>query len=141
MSKHSEHLDAGNTPPAQGLHLKLSEKARPLFEQAAQYAHAQGLWVSMSSSIGENAVAELVLSARFPDDADPSIYRLIGDEGKQTVVHEMEFGRTRTTDRQETQPSALNDMVIDTQLESFFSRAFDLHLDYLTDKRHPPGFW
>lgn len=141
MNKHTENPQQGDAPAAQGLHLKLAEKARPLFEEAAQYAHAQGLWVSMSSSIGENTVAELILSARFPDDANPSVYRLIGDGSKQTVVHEMEFGKTQTTDRQETLPSALNDMVIDTQLESFFSRAFGLHLDYLTDKHHPPGFW
>lgn len=140
MSKQSEQPTGHASPPA-GLHLKLAEKARPLFEQAAQYAHAQGLWVSLSSSIGENAVAELTLSARYPDDAQPGIYRLIGDEHKQTVIHDMVFGRSGETDRQETQPSALNDMVIDTQLERFFSKAFDLHLDYLTDKRHPPGFW
>lgn len=141
MSNHDENPATKNQPTAMTLDLKLSEKARPLFEEAAQYAHSKGLWVSMSSSISENATAELILSARFPDDANPSVYRLIGDEEKQTVVHEMEFGRDSSTDRQETKPAALNDMVIDTQLESFFSKAFGLHLDYLTDKRHPPGFW
>lgn len=141
MSKQSEHPASGDKPEAMGLDLKLSEKARPLFEEAARFAHAKGLWVSMSSSISENARAELILSARYPDDEAPSIYRLIGDEAKQTVVHEMEFGRDNSKDRQETEPAALNDMVIDTQLETFFSKAFGLHLDYLTDKRHPPGFW
>ncbi|WP_339847362.1 hypothetical protein [uncultured Halopseudomonas sp.] len=141
MSNDHEGSTAEHQPVTMRLDLKLSEKARPLFEQAAQFAHAKGLWVSMSSSINENAVAELILSARFPSDEAPSIYRLIGDEARQKVIHEMEFGRDQTKESQETQPTALNDMVIDTQLEHFFSKAFDLHLDYLTEKQHPPGFW
>lgn len=141
MSEQSENALSGEHPAAMSLELKLSEKARPLFEEAARYAHAKGMWVSMSSSVTENAVAELTLSARFPDDEAASTYRLIGDEVRQCVVHEMEFGRDKSTDRQETKPAALNDMVIDTQLEAFFSKAFGLHLDYLTEKRHPPGFW
>lgn len=141
MSARDENPPAAGQPLAQSLALKLGEKARPLFEEAARYAHARGLWVSMSSSVSENAVAELVLSARFPEDAQPSIYRLIGHEQEHSVVHTMEFARDGTTDRQETGAAALNDMVIDTQLERFFSKAFDLHLDYLTDRRHPPGFW
>lgn len=141
MAKNSESPASSDQPTAARLNVKLSEKARPLFEQAAQYAHSKGLWVSMSSSINERARAELVLSARFPDDAAPSVYRLIGDEETQTVVHEMEFGRDHSTERQENEPAALNDMVIDTQLQTFFSKAFDLQLEYLTEKRHPAGFW
>lgn len=141
MSNEYKSPTAAEPPVPMRLDLKISEKARPLFEQAAQFAHAKGLWVSLSSSINEHAVAELILSARFPDDETPSIYRLIGDDARQTVVHEMAFGRDKSTDRQETKPAALNDMVIDTQLESFFSKAFNLHLDYLTEKQHPAGFW
>lgn len=141
MNNDHESPTPDEPPVAKRLDLKLSEKARPLFERAAQFAHAKGLWVSISSSINEHAVAELILSARFPDDAAPSVYRLVADDAKQTVFHEMEFGRHKSTDRRETQPAALNDMVIDTQLEIFFSKGFDLHLDYLTEKQHPAGFW
>tara|TARA_R110000782_G_scaffold9334_3_gene30144 strand:- start:1466 stop:1891 length:426 start_codon:yes stop_codon:yes gene_type:complete len=141
MSAHDEEISAGNDSPVMSLELKLSEKARPLFEEAARFAHANGLWVSLSSSVTELANAELVLSAQYPQDAAPSSYKLIADTANQVVIHEMTFSRDESTDRQETQPSALNNMVIDTQLEAFFSKAFGLHLAYLTDKRHPPGFW
>ncbi len=141
MSDQRENPVPDDHPAAMSLGLKLSEKARPLFEDAVSHAHAQGMWVSLSSSITANAMAELVLSARFPDDDASSTYRLIADEANQRVLHEMVFARDKSTDRQETTPAALNDLVIDTQLQAFFSKAFGLHLDYLTDKRHPPGFW
>jgi hypothetical protein len=141
MSAHNEETSAGNSSPVMSLELKLSEKARPLFEEAARYAHANNLWVSLSSSVNEAAAAELILSVKSPQDETPSSYKLIADSANQLVIHEMTFGREEATDRQETKPAALNDMVIDSQLEAFFSRAFGLHLDYLTDKRHPPGFW
>jgi hypothetical protein len=141
MSAHNEGTSAGNSSPVMSLELKLSEKARPLFEEAARYAHANNLWVSLSSSVNEAAAAELILSVKSPQDETPSSYKLIADSANQPVIHAMTFGREEATDRQETKPAALNDMVIDSQLEAFFSRAFGLHLDYLTDKRHPPGFW
>jgi hypothetical protein len=128
MSAHDEEISAGNNSPVISLELKLSEKARPLFEEAARCAHANGLWVSLSSSVTEFANAELVLSAQYPQDEAPSSYKLIADTANQVVIHEMTFSRDESTDRQETQPEALNNMVINTQLKAFFTKAFGLHL-------------
>ena len=117
----------------------LTQRARPLFEEAASYARLQGLEVVVDLVL-ENPRPRLILAASRPGQEQVSSYSLIANPMAQRVLHETYYAESGDIHRQETQLAALNEKVIDTRLAGFFRKAFALPLDYLQDK-HPIGFW
>ncbi|MFT6465106.1 hypothetical protein [Halopseudomonas laoshanensis] len=118
---------------------RLESCGLPGFNRACRYAESQNLEASVHFEQVAPSLSRLSLSVRRQGDAKASTYQVLVEENKQRVIHEQYFAADQSTRHEETLPSAINEMVMDSRLEAFFSKAFNLLLPYLKD-RHPPGF-
>lgn len=118
---------------------RLERCGLPGFNRACHYAESQNLEASVHFEQIDTSLTRLSLSVRRQGDAKASTYQVLAEEKKQRVIHEQYFAADQSTRHEETLPAAINEMVMDSRLEAFFSKAFNLLLPYLKD-RHPPGF-
>tara|TARA_R110000796_G_scaffold252600_1_gene388574 strand:- start:33093 stop:33533 length:441 start_codon:yes stop_codon:yes gene_type:complete len=125
--------------PAQTLADNLEMVALPVFQEACRYAVSQSLEAQVHFDRVDALVTQLSLTVSRTEDHTASTYRITTQEHNQCVIHEHYYAPDQSTSREETDPSALNDMIMDSRMEAFFSRAFGLLLPYLKE-RHPPGF-
>lgn len=128
-----------DAPPGQTLADKLEMVALPAFQEACRYASSQNLEAQVHFDRVDALVAQLSLTVSRAEDHTASTYRITAQEHNQCVIHEHYYAPDQSTSREETDPSAMNQMIMDTRMEAFFSRAFDMLLPYLKE-RHPPGF-
>ena len=105
------------------------------FEQAADYAHLNGLQASTELRNGEHL--ELCLTLRRPSDNMPCCYRIRAVPDSRLVLHEKTYGAE--VQRLQAAPDSINDTLIETELAAFFIKAAALPLDYVAE-RHQPGF-
>lgn len=132
--------DAMTDPsPREAFVQALSERARPLFEDAASHARNHDLDVVVDLVL-EDDKPRLILAASRPDAGLVSSYSLIGNLATQRVLHEEYYAESGDIHRQEARLASVNEKVIDTRLANFFRKAFGLSLDYIA-QRHPIGFW
>ncbi|AEF22367.1 MULTISPECIES: hypothetical protein [Pseudomonas] len=117
----------------------LSEKARPLFEEAASYARNHDLDVVVDLVL-EHDSPRLILAVSRPGEDAVSSYSLVANLAAQRMLHEEFYADSGDIHRQESPLASVNEKVIDTRLANFFRKGFALPLDYINE-RHPIGFW
>jgi len=117
----------------------LSEKARPLFEEAASYARNHDLDVVVDLVL-EHDKPRLILAVSRPGEDTVSSYSLVANLASQRMLHEEFYADSGDIHRQESLLASINEKVIDTRLANFFRKGFALPLDYINE-RHPIGFW
>lgn len=118
---------------------RLEHYALPRFTRACRYAESQNLQASVDEERDDLQLICLRLNVRHPGNNLTSSYQLHIDKHNQRVIHEQHFAAEQSSQREDTLPTAINAMVMDSRLEAFFSRAFNMLLPYLKDS-HPPGF-
>ena len=105
------------------------------FEEAAHYAHANGLQARTQLRNGEQA--ELRLTLKRPSDGVPCVYRIGALTERNLVLHEKSYGQE--VQRLEAPLESINQTLVETELAAFFIKAAALPLDYVAE-RHQPGF-
>ena len=118
---------------------RLEQCLLPALQRACRYAESQDLQARVQVEQMDEYLTRASLSVQRPGDAAASTYLVLADAGNQRVVHEQFFAADQVSVCEDMLPAALNDMVIDSRLQAFFSRAFNLLLPYMKE-RHPPGF-
>ncbi|WP_394558292.1 hypothetical protein [Aquipseudomonas alcaligenes] len=106
------------------------------FEEAADYAHANGLQASMQ--LRNEVQAELKLTLRRPSDGTPCCYRITSVPDSHLVLHEKSYGAE--IQRLQAPLDSINHTLLETELAAFFIKAAALPLDYVA-ARHRPDFF
>ncbi|WP_137973208.1 hypothetical protein [Pseudomonas sp. F(2018)] len=105
------------------------------FEEAAHYAHANGL--EARTQLRNDAHPELRLTLKRPSDSVPCVYRIGALTECNLVLHEKSYGQE--VQRLEAPLESINQTLVETELAAFFIKAAALPLDYVAE-RHQPGF-
>jgi len=106
------------------------------FEQAADYAHANGLQAGMQLRNEEQV--ELRLTLKRPSDGSICCYRIAGVPDCRLVLHEKTYGSE--VQSLKAPLDSINHTLVETELAAFFIKAAALPLDYVAE-RHQPGFF
>jgi hypothetical protein len=120
---------------AESVLVALMDYAAVHFEEAAHYAHANGLQARTQLRNGEQA--ELRLTLKRPSDGVPCVYRIGVLAQRNLVLHEKSYGEE--VQRLEAPLESINQTLVETELAAFFIKAAALPLDYVAE-RHQPGF-
>lgn len=120
---------------AESVLVALVDCAAVHFEEAAHYAHANGLQARTQLRNGEQA--ELRLTLKRPSDGVPCVYRIGVLAQRNLVLHEKSYGEE--VQRLEAPLASINQTLVETELAAFFIKAAALPLDYVAE-RHQPGF-
>lgn len=105
------------------------------FEEAAHYAHTNGLQARTQLRSGEQP--ELRLTLKRPSDGTPCVYRISALAERNLVLHQKSYGEE--IQRLEAPLESINQTLVETELAAFFIKAAALPLDYVAE-RHQPGF-
>ncbi|MDG9926341.1 MULTISPECIES: hypothetical protein [unclassified Pseudomonas] len=117
------------------LRVALVDCAALHFEEAARYAHANGL--EAHTQLRNDERPELHLTLKRPSDGVPCIYRIGALTERNLVLHEKIYGQE--VQRLEAPLESINQTLVETELAAFFIKAAALPLDYVAE-RHQPGF-
>lgn len=111
--------------------------AQPLFAAAAEKADTQGVVCSLENACDEPGYPSLCLRINPLDPSRHSSYTLRADAAQRTVIHQQAFNDGQEIKTLDASIESINRTVIETELEAFFEKAAQFHLQ-TADK--PKGF-